>query len=416
MNPVRLRVAIICGTQELSLHPVPPIADSAPEWNVFRLAQALIKHPILEVRVVSPCEHTQTPELRASAVGAEYHNIEFGSVTLAVYRTLLRRLLPIRLFVRLLAKLPDLLSWLYLRRVLPWLRATNPDFVFINGRPQYVRYLRRNVKGARLLLFVRAPMGESARHLQQLDGIVVNSQGMADYVRSLVKDVPCWIVPNSLGDEFATPESAPGRFAGGRKRVLFAGRLVPEKGVSELIAAFRLVKEAIPDSELWIYGAADNFRIRGAQSEYERSLRRLASSLPAGSVEFAGYVPQKLMGAEYSRADVAVFPSIWLESFGMVALEAMRCRTPVVASRRPGFEEVIVPGETGLLVDDPTDTHALARAVIRVLQDPQQARRMGEAGYVRSLSFTPDVAAGRFAEIVETLCASNRTKDIAPNG
>ena len=84
----------------------------------------------------------------------------------------------------------------------------------------------------------------------------------------------------------------------------------------------------------------------------------------------------------------------------MVALEAMRCGTPVVASRRPGFEEVVVHGETGLLVDDPTDIPALAEAILQVLRDPELARRMGEAGYRRSLEYTPEKAVERLIEII----------------
>jgi glycosyltransferase involved in cell wall biosynthesis len=68
----------------------------------------------------------------------------------------------------------------------------------------------------------------------------------------------------------------------------------------------------------------------------------------------------------------------------------MRCGTPVVVSRQPGFEELVLPGETGLLVDNPHVTDSLAQAILQILQNPDLARRMGQAGYQRSLDYTPE--------------------------
>jgi len=395
------RVVIITGTNETCLHPVPPVADSAPAWNIFRLAEAAGD---LDLHVISPCEERQLSALQQFPAKGRYRHVVFGQAQLWLYRAVLRRLLPLRLAVRRLAGLPDLLSWWYLRRVVRILADLRPDLVFINDRPQYIRYLRRYVPAGRLLFFMRGEMGESRRFLHRVDGIVVNSQGIADYARELLKGdpVPIYWMPNSLGNEFPVPPPPPDRFRRREKRILYAGRIIPVKGVLELVQAFALVQQQLPKSRLLLYGAGDNFRRGGPLTPYEREVRQRAAALPKGSVQFMGYVPNREMGAHYVQADVAVFPSIWRESFGMVALEAMRCGTPVVASRRPGFEELVVHGETGFLVDDPTDIPALAEAILTLLRDPGLARRMGEAGYRRSLELTPEVAARRFAEIVHS--------------
>jgi spore coat protein SA len=392
-------VAIIAGTNETCLHPVPPVADSAPAWNIYRLAEAAGD---LDLHVISPCEERQLPALQQFPATGRYHHIVFPQAQLGLYRSVLRHFLPLRLAARRLAKLPDLLSWWYLRQVVRVLENLQPDLVFINDRPQYIRYLRRHVPPGRLLFFMRGEMGESRRFLYLVDGIVVNSQGIADYARELLggKPVPIYWMPNSLGDEFPVPPPPLDRFHRREKRILYAGRIIPVKGVLELVEAFALVYREIPESRLFLYGASDNFRRDGPLTPYERQVRGRAARLPAGTVQFMGYVPNQEMGAHYVQADVAVFPSIWKESFGMVALEAMRCGTPVVASRRPGFEEVVIPGETGLLVDDPTDIPALAEAILRVLRDPDLARRMGEAGYRHSLEYTPEKAVKRLMEII----------------
>lgn len=356
----------------------------------------------MDLRVISPCLRSQLPTLRSFPARRAYDHVVFSDTFFRLYRGVFRRILPLRLAVRRLAGLPDLLSWLYLRRVVAWMRAVQPDLVCINDRPQYIRYLRRHVPAGRLLFFMRGEMGESRRFLHLVDGIIVNSRGIGDYARELLggHPVPIWWMPNSLGDEFPVPPPPPDRFERPEKRILYAGRIIPVKGVLELVEAFAWVHREMPGSRLLIYGASDNFDAKGRLGAYERRVRQQAASLPPGSVQFMGYVPNREMGAHYVQADVAVFPSICKESFGMVALEAMRCGTPVVGSRRPGFEELVVHGETGFLVEDPTDVPALAEAILKVLRDPDLARRMGEAGYRRSLEYVPERAVRSLKAIV----------------
>lgn len=402
-----VKVAIIAGTMETSLHPVPPVADSAPQWNVFRLGEA---ESDLEIHVISPCEAQQYRALQAYPADGNYHHVVFGHAGLWCYRRLLRHILPLRLAGRRLAQLPDLMSWWYLHRARRVLDELQPDLVIINARPQYVRYLRRIVPPGRLLLFMRGEMGESRRFLHLLDGIIVNSEGMADYARRFVNghETPIWQMPNTLGDEFVVPEAPGDRFTRPDRTVLFVGRIIPVKGVRELIAAFALVLDEIPEVRLTVCGASTNYKLDGDLTGYEAAVREQAAELSAGSARFEGYVPNTRMGKHYTQSAVAVFPSIGKESFGMVALEAMRCKTPVVASRSPGFEELIVPGETGLLVDDPTDAPALAAAMLRVLRDSDLARRMGRAGYQRSLGYTPSAAIQCLEQIVDESVVSSK--------
>lgn len=404
------RILIISGTLENSLHPVPPVADSAPEWNVFRLSEAASRNPDghFDIHVVSPCEVEQLEALQKFPVISNdiYHHVVFPTWYLNLYRRVLRHILPLRLVVRRLTKLPDLLSWWYLRRVVKIMRGLSPDWIFINARPQYIRYLRRRVPKGHLFFFMRGPLGESRRFLSMLDGIIVNSRGMSEYVHRFIEPdhPPVWQMPNSLGDEFDAVVPLPDRFTHSAPTILFAGRLIPEKGVLELLEAFRLVLDQIPQAQLVICGASDNYKVAGSKTEYEQEIQRRVIGFPEGRVVLRGYVPNRELAQEYVSTYLAVFPSridIYVESFGMVALEAMRCRTPVVASRQPGFEELVLPGETGFLVDDPRDTRALADAMLRILKDPIMAQRMGEAGYRRSLEYTPEKALKTLEEILQ---------------
>ena len=102
---------------------------------------------------------------------------------------------------------------------------------------------------------------------------------------------------------------------------------------------------------------------------------------------------------------VLAVPSVY-EPLGMVAIEAMACGVPVVASAVGGLPEVVENGNTGILVP-PRDPEALAAALIRLLDSPQRARQMGSKGRERATRvFSPKVIGERYADLYRRLAAS----------
>jgi len=100
--------------------------------------------------------------------------------------------------------------------------------------------------------------------------------------------------------------------------------------------------------------------------------------------------------------DLFVLPSLW-EGLGIVLLEAMAFRLPIVASRTGGITDVVVDGETGLLVP-PRDSGSLAQAITALLKDGERARKMGEEGFERvSKEFRDSVANEKMMELYEKL-------------
>jgi glycosyltransferase involved in cell wall biosynthesis len=151
---------------------------------------------------------------------------------------------------------------------------------------------------------------------------------------------------------------------------VFAGRLVPEKGVDVLLRAFALVS--------W-----GGLLIAGDGPERE-SLGRLAADLGIASrVTFTGRLPQAEIERRFRGAWVQVVPSLWPEPFGRVAVEAMMRGSAVIASDTGGLSEVVEDGQTGLLVPR-GDVDSLASALDRILGDRSIAQRMGQAGRRRA--------------------------------
>jgi glycosyltransferase involved in cell wall biosynthesis len=154
------------------------------------------------------------------------------------------------------------------------------------------------------------------------------------------------------------------------------GRIVPWKGVREYVDAAAIVLEALPEARALVVGSRSD-----GEAGYADAVRRRAQELGlADRVLFLGFRPDV---AELMRlCDVVVHASLIPEPFGLVVVEALATGTPVVAADRGGPTDIIEPGESGFLVD-PHDAAAMAGAVLRLLRDSAEARRMGEAGAVR---------------------------------
>jgi len=173
-------------------------------------------------------------------------------------------------------------------------------------------------------------------------------------------------------------------------RWLAVGRLSHYKGLDVLLRALA----DVPDARLAIIG----------EGECANALRATATDCAvANRVHFAGAVDDATLLAAYAAADAFVLPSLNRgEAFGLVLLEAMRARLPIVASAIPGsgIGEVVVDGETGLLVP-PGDANALACALAR-LRDADQRARMGARGRERfEACFTLERSAQRWLGLYE---------------
>ncbi|MBB5628032.1 glycosyltransferase [Sphaerisporangium krabiense] len=160
-------------------------------------------------------------------------------------------------------------------------------------------------------------------------------------------------------------------------RLLSIGRLVPRKGVQTIIEALRL----IPDAELIVAGGPPAAELDG-DPEVARLRRAAGEAGVAGRVRFTGQVSHEKVPALMRSCDVAVCVP-WYEPFGMVALEAMACGLPVVASDVGGHRETVADGRTGTLVP-PRDPRALAAAVNTLLADPRLRAAYGRAGARRA--------------------------------
>ena len=159
--------------------------------------------------------------------------------------------------------------------------------------------------------------------------------------------------------------------AAGRRTVLAICRLEPQKGVELAIRALPAILEGEPRALLVVLG----------EGPQRAELEALAAGLGvADAVHLPGRVGD--VTAWLERADLLVHPVCW-EGFGLALLEAMLVRRAIVATRVSSIPEIVVDGETGVVVE-PDSAGELARAVTRLLGDDALRARLGGAGYTRA--------------------------------
>jgi glycosyltransferase involved in cell wall biosynthesis len=199
--------------------------------------------------------------------------------------------------------------------------------------------------------------------------------------RSLVRDYG--VDPARVSVVGAGPNVTPARPVGAARRepaILFVGRCFAPKGGPDLVQAFRRVRRAHPRAQLWIVSQGPT------------------GPLPEGAI-FHGTLGPHGLAALFARASVFALPSV-REAFGLAFVEAMAFGVPVVGTRIEAIPEIVVDGETGLLVP-PRDPTALAGALAALLDDPARAARLGAAGRARAAErFGWDRAVARMLEVL----------------
>lgn len=230
---------------------------------------------------------------------------------------------------------------------------------------------------------------------------------------SKIDIVPCGFEPEELTELDATSARAQLGWPAERFIVLQLGRLVPRKGVDNVIAAIaELERRHAIAAQLYIVGGETIEPDPSATPEIGR-LRRMADELGvAKRVEFVGRRDRDRLGVYYSASDVFV-TTPWYEPFGITPVEAMACGLPVVGSAVGGIRTTVIDGHTGYLVP-PRDPAALADRLAVLHANPEMRRAMGRAGRRRALGkFTWSHVVSGLMSTYRHCMAHEHVKDVA---
>jgi glycosyltransferase involved in cell wall biosynthesis len=162
--------------------------------------------------------------------------------------------------------------------------------------------------------------------------------------------------------------------------VMFAGRLNPEKNIPFLLRAFQRMSERYHLAQLWIAGHGSQ-RIKLEQQVADAGL--------SDRVVFLGFLDRNELSRRYAACDVFVLPS-WVETQGLVAMEAMQFGKPIIVSRSVvSADELVDEGRNGYIVEA-DDDELLAERLLRLACDPDLRGRLGAAGKEKSAGYSPE--------------------------
>ena len=300
---------------------------------------------------------------------------------------------------------PAALARRYAGGVLRQTRRLKPTLIEVHNRPEVALFLARHHPQTPVSLFLHNdPQGmrlarsaaQRTRLLERLAHVVAVSGFIRDCLHDGVApaDRRGLVLANCL-DLRCIPPSPAER----DPLLLFAGRVVADKGADSFVRACALALPLLPGWRAAMIGA-DRFGPGSPDTEFLRRLRPLAD---AAGVAMLGYEPHADVLAAMARATVVVVPSRWAEPFGLTALEAMACGAALAYAPRGGLPEVV--GAAGLPID-PDDPAAMADALVTLCTDPQRLLKLGRLGRTRAARFDlPAAAAARDALRGETLHA-----------
>ena len=191
----------------------------------------------------------------------------------------------------------------------------------------------------------------------------------------------------------------------GKQLILYVGRLEPVKGLDELLGAMALLERRAPGRyHLAVVGGELRSEIRQA-NPYLQSLLKLCRELHLeDQVSFLGPVKHESLPVYYRRARVLAMPSRY-ESFGLVALEALACGLPVVASAVGGLRDFLRHGENSLLVEE-RSPEAFATLLERLLTDDTLHRRLAAGGLATASTLGWGLVAERLLDLYRGLVNS----------
>lgn len=271
--------------------------------------------------------------------------------------------------------------------------------------------------------------------LEEANCVVATSPQELETLQSLVSGqgavevVPC----GTDIDTFQSVSKADARaqlgFAPHEQVVLYVGRFDTRKGIDTLVQAFAQLKglgkaqsvegETAPRLSALSHAARLIFvggtEIDPADVEERHRIEQLVNQLGLTQhTQFVGQVEHHLVPLYYTAADVCVIPSHY-EPFGLVAVEAMACGTPVVASDIGGLKFTVIPEETGLLVP-PQDVNGFADAIARILNDDLWADTLRHQASLRvQQNFSWTGVAARLSDLYRRLLAQSLTDELVWN-
>jgi 1,2-diacylglycerol 3-alpha-glucosyltransferase len=346
------------------------------------LFNALAKSPVVDLHVIFLAE--TDPQLRQwhvykNEIAFAYEVLpsfrkRIGKLNLLLNRGLISALQRAAPHAIVCGGYNYLASW----RALRWARTHRVPFLLwsesnlhdLRGAHRFVDFLKK-------------------RFLRQCSGFVVPGLAAREYLRAQgVSNHAIFEAPNAVDNVFFATAAGEARHSPEAMRssldlperyFLFAGRLVREKGVFDLLAAYAELEEALRHRIGLVLAGDGQIRL---------PLEERARLISPGNIKFAGFAHREQLPAYYGLAEALILPT-YTDTWGLVVNEAMACGLPVIVSRAAGcVADLVEDGVNGLLIP-PKDTSSLVAAMRKLAGDHGLRTAMGANSFKRIAHYSP---------------------------
>lgn len=299
----------------------------------------------------------------------------------------------------------------FLHQAIKKIKKQHFDVIILENRPGYALKIKKHTT-AKLVYHLHndflnsdSPQGQTI--YAEANKIVTISDFITQRVKTLnPSDNKCVTIYNGIDlQKFSSKQECASRHDFGLHAddfvVVFSGRIIPEKGISQLIDAMALLKD-YPKIKLLIVGSSFYGNEEG-DSSFVCELKRKAAYLQ-DRIYFTGFIPYKDMPKILSLANIAVAPSVWDEPLGLTCLEAIAAGLPLITTRRGGIPEIFThAGLSAILLDTDKNLSAnLAKAILSLYEDSALCERMKQASQdAVSKYYAKNVYASSFFQTIE---------------
>ena len=296
----------------------------------------------------------------------------------------------------------------YFRRALDIIRRRDCyDCIILENRPGYALGLREATK-ARLVYHLHNDLLNSETlHGSELYRAASKIITVSDYINSRVRtccadDTKTVTVHNGIDlDSFVVAPSVTRHTLGYSDDdfiLAFSGRLIPEKGILQLVEAMAMLKDE-PRVKLLVMGSSFSMGSKDSDDTFISALKSRAREI-GDRIRFTGYIGHELVPDYLRLSDVAMIPSTWDDPFPTTVLEAMAAGLPIITTNRGGIPEM-VSDQNAIVIPYPGDlTTNLAQAIRNLCHNEQQRKLMGMASKTQSSGYAKAAYAKNFFDEV----------------
>lgn len=332
---------------------IPPRGAAAVETWMYQVAQrTTIPNRIVCIKNEGYSDYTQVND------NCSIHRIGFSRVYKRIFQKWTR-----------LDPLPYSQRILNIAKDFP---ITDKSVIVVHNSMKLYRQIRERAPQTKIVLHMH-----NALEVKGLDAdvkMIVPSIFLKDFYQAKLPQANIAIVPNGIDLEayqasYKEKSKVDLGLSANDTVIFYAGRIVPDKGILQLLQAFEKISESHENLKLVVVG--DHLEVsKSDKGAYQREVRNISERLNGKCLLLGSMSPEK-MNNYYAVGDLVVIPSQVQEAFCMVAIEAMGAGKPVLVSTRGGMTEFVKHKQTGFHLREPMTVDSIAEDIVNTLKDKQ---------------------------------------------